>query len=126
MKATLTTSLLAAALLATTGPALAETTRDCILEGTVYKTERGGEEQMQVKFHSMEKYDEDARCRNRKGEKMEFKLPEDTRLQDAPSSWKRIVPGSGRAIQARRRGYPPRVCFPQRPFATSRRQPQTA
>ena len=85
MKATLTTSLLAAALLAATGPALAETTKDCMLEGTVYKTERGGEEQMQVKFHSMEKYDEDARCRNRKGEKMEFKLPEDTRLQDAPS-----------------------------------------
>ncbi len=85
MRATLTTSLLAAALLAATGPALAETTKDCMLEGTVYKTERGGEEQMQVKFHSMEKYDEDARCRNRKGEKMEFKLPEDTRLKDAPS-----------------------------------------
>ena len=84
MKTQFTTSLLAATLLAVTAPALAESDRDCMLEGTVYKTERGGEEQMQVKFHSIERYDEDARCRTRRGEKMEFKLPQDTRLQEAP------------------------------------------
>lgn len=63
----------------------AEPTRDCMLEGTVYKSERGGEEQTEVKFHSARKYDADSKCRVRKGEKMEFKLPEDTRLQEAPS-----------------------------------------
>lgn len=63
----------------------AETTKDCMLEGTVYKSEQGGEEQTKVKFHSAKKYDTDSNCRVRKGEKMEFKLPEDTRLQEAPS-----------------------------------------
>ncbi len=84
MRATLTTSLLAAALLAATGPALAETTKDCMLEGTVYKTERGGEESTKVKFHSVSKYDEDAKCRVRRNEKMQFKLPDDPRLKEAP------------------------------------------
>ena len=63
----------------------AESTKDCMLEGTVYKSEHGGEEQTKVKFHSAKKYDADSNCRVRKGEKMEFKLPEDTRLKEAPS-----------------------------------------
>ena len=55
--------------------------KDCLLEGTVYKS---GQEDT-VKFHSAKKYNEDSKCRVRRGEKMEFKLPEDTRLQEAPS-----------------------------------------
>ncbi len=78
-----TASLLALSL--TAAATLAEPGRDCMLEGTVYKTERGGEEQTTVKFHSAKRFDADSNCRVRKGEKMEFKLPEDTRLKDAPS-----------------------------------------
>jgi len=73
------------ALLGAAATVQAEPERDCMLEGTVYKSERGGEEQLNVKFHSAKKYDEDANCRVRRGEKLEFKLPEDTRLQNAPS-----------------------------------------
>ena len=69
------------ALLAATGFAQAQTEKDCLLEGTVYKS---GEEQTGVTFHSAKRYDEDAKCRVRRGEKMEFKLPADPRLQDAP------------------------------------------
>ena len=61
----------------------AETTRDCLLEGTVQKSPNAEEGDVNVKFHSVSKYDEDARCRVRRGEKMEFKLPEDPRLKDA-------------------------------------------
>lgn len=77
----------ASALALTLGTAavLAEPAKDCMLEGTVYKTERGGEEETKVKFHSATRYDENSNCRVRRGDKMEFKLPEDTRLQDAPS-----------------------------------------
>ncbi|AQA17548.1 hypothetical protein BST95_04180 [Halioglobus japonicus] len=69
------------ALLITPCLALAESNKDCLLEGTVYES---GDSQS-VKFHSAKKYDEDANCRVRRGEKMEFKLPEDTRLKEAPS-----------------------------------------
>lgn len=58
--------------------------KDCLLEGTVYKDQRGGEESTQVKFHSVSKYDAEAKCRVRRNEKMQFKLPDDPRLQDAP------------------------------------------
>ncbi|QFU77469.1 hypothetical protein EY643_18330 [Halioglobus maricola] len=74
-------ALSTAALLATSGLAMAETRKDCLLEGTVYESGEG----QSVKFHSAKKYDEDANCRVRRGEKMEFKLPEDTRLKEAPS-----------------------------------------
>jgi len=63
--------------------ALADTTRDCMLEGTVQKGSAADGQQVNVKFHSAEKYDADANCRVRKGEKMEFKMPADPRLQDA-------------------------------------------
>jgi hypothetical protein len=66
-----------------TSLALADTTRDCMLEGTVQKGSAGNGEQVNVKFHSAEKYDADANCRVRKGEKMEFKMPADPRLKDA-------------------------------------------
>lgn len=75
-------SLSTAALLAVPGLALAEPEKDCLLEGTVYKS---GEDQTSVKFHSAKRYEKDSNCRVRKGEKMEFKLPEDPRLEQAPS-----------------------------------------
>ena len=75
-------SLSTAALLAVPGLALAEPEKDCLLEGTVYKS---GEDQTRVKFHSAKRYEKDSNCRVRKGEKMEFKLPEDPRLERAPS-----------------------------------------
>lgn len=81
----LTGLLSAMALMGAAAAIQAEPSKDCMLEGTVYKSERGGEQQLNVKFHSAEKYDEDANCRVRRGEKLEFKLPEDTRLKQAPS-----------------------------------------
>ena len=69
---------------ATAASVQADSNKDCLLEGTVYKSERGGEESTRVKFHSMSKYDAEAKCRVRRNEKMQFKLPDDPRLQDAP------------------------------------------
>ncbi|MEM1112665.1 MAG: hypothetical protein AAGI11_12215 [Pseudomonadota bacterium] len=65
--------------------AQAETTKDCMLKGTVQRSGEGTEERVGVKFHSMERYDTEANCRQRRGEKMQFKLPSDPRLQDAPA-----------------------------------------
>ncbi len=63
--------------------AMAETTRDCMLEGTVQKGRSGGEQEVSVKINSVGKYDQDSNCRVRPGQKMEFKLPADTRVQEA-------------------------------------------
>ncbi len=57
--------------------------KDCLLEGTVHKSGSASDQGMNVKFHSVSKYDEDANCRVRRGEKMEFKLPPDPRLEEA-------------------------------------------
>ena len=76
-------AIFATAVVAAPGLAMAEPSKDCLLEGTVYKS--GQDQQTGVKFHSAKKYDEDANCRVRRGEKMEFKLPEDPRLKEAPS-----------------------------------------
>lgn len=73
----------AAALLAVAMSAQAQ--KDCLLEGTVQKGGSADGEQTAVKFHSMEKYDANANCRTRRGEKMEFKLPADPRLEEAPA-----------------------------------------
>jgi len=73
----------AAALL--TVATVAQAQKDCLLEGTVQKGGSAGGEQVAVKFHSMDKYDENANCRTRRGEKMEFKLPADPRLKEAPA-----------------------------------------
>ena len=72
------------ALASGTSIAMADTTRDCMLEGTVQKDSNSASEQnVSVKFHSVEKYDQDANCRVRRGQKMEFQLPDDPRLKDA-------------------------------------------
>jgi hypothetical protein len=74
----------AAALLLAAAGLQAEPAKDCLLEGTVHRSTSGGEDSLQVKFHSMKQYEPGARCRNRRNEKVEFKLPDDPRLQDAP------------------------------------------
>ena len=72
----------AAVLLAVAAAAQAQ--KDCLLEGTVQKGSSTDSDQVAVKFHSMEKYNQDADCSRRRGEKMEFKLPADPRLKEAP------------------------------------------
>jgi len=64
----------------------ADSNKDCMLEGTVQKSSGDTAEQnVSVKFHSVEKYDQDANCRVRRGQKMEFQLPDDPRLNEADS-----------------------------------------
>jgi hypothetical protein len=72
--------------LAATGSIADNVPRDCMLEGTVQKPQGTGDtgQEVNVKFHSVSKYDQDSNCRVRRGEKMEFKLPADPRLKDAP------------------------------------------
>ena len=72
-----------ATLVGTSPLALAE--KDCLLEGTVEKSGSGAEQSTMVKIHSVKKYDDASRCRVRRGEKLEFKLPSDDRLESAPS-----------------------------------------
>ncbi|MBP6683245.1 MAG: hypothetical protein KA159_08000 [Halioglobus sp.] len=64
--------------------AMAETSRDCLLEGTVEKGGNSDPQAVSVKINSIAKYDQDSACRVRPGRKMEFKLPADPRVQDAP------------------------------------------
>lgn len=58
--------------------------KDCLLKGTV---ERSGAEasDTQVRIHSISRYDEESRCRVRRGQKLEFKLPQDSRVETAPT-----------------------------------------
>lgn len=65
--------------------AMAEGEKDCLLQGTVQHVERGGQETTMVKIDQISKYDEGSRCKVRQGQKLEFKLPADSRLQEAPS-----------------------------------------
>ncbi|CAA0125531.1 Uncharacterised protein [Halioglobus japonicus] len=65
--------------------ALAGSEKDCLLEGTVQHDEQAGENNTSVKIHSISQYDSESRCKVRSNQKMEFKLPQDTRLQNAPS-----------------------------------------
>jgi len=65
--------------------ALAESEKDCLLEGTVLHGDQAGQDTTMVKIHSISQYDEQSRCNVRRSQKMEFKLPPDSRLKDAPS-----------------------------------------
>lgn len=65
--------------------AIAGNERDCLLQGTVQHGEQAGETATKVKINSISQYDEDTRCNVRRNQKMEFKLPQDTRVKDAPS-----------------------------------------
>ena len=77
------TLIASAALSLLAGAAVADGSKDCMLEGTVHKDSDAAQQGVNVKFHSVSKYDEDANCRVRRGEKMEFKLPPDPRVQEA-------------------------------------------
>ncbi len=77
--------LSALALATCAGLAQADGDRDCMLEGTVHKSGDGSASDTQVTFRSAKKYDADANCRVRRGEKLQFQLPQDPRLEDAPS-----------------------------------------
>ncbi len=65
--------------------AIAEGERDCLLQGTVQHIEQAGQDTTMVKIDSITKYDDESRCNVRRGQKLEFKLPPDSRLQDATS-----------------------------------------
>ncbi len=68
------------------GPlAMAAGEKDCLLQGTVQHGEQAGQETTMVQIHSISQYDDGSRCNMQRGQKMEFKLPQDPRLQDAPS-----------------------------------------
>ena len=77
-------AILAATMLKVT-PAMAESERDCLLKGTVEKVDDGSSSRTEVKFHSIGQYEEDSKCRVRRDRKLEFKLPDDPRLKDAPN-----------------------------------------
>jgi hypothetical protein len=62
----------------------AENGRDCMLEGTVLKDDQAANDSARIKIHSVSRYDGDSNCRVRRDEKLEFKLPADTRVQQAP------------------------------------------
>ena len=65
--------------------ALADGEKDCLLKGTVNHGNQSGQDATTVKINSISKYDETSRCNVRRDQKMEFKLPQDTRLNQAPS-----------------------------------------
>ena len=65
--------------------AVAEGEKDCLLQGTVQHGKQAGQESTMVKIDSISKYDEESRCNVRRGQKLEFKLPQDNRLQEVPS-----------------------------------------
>ena len=73
-------SLLLTTLLVQAAPAA----RDCMLEGTVQQGDEPSADAATVKFHSVSRYNGDSNCRVRRNEKLEFKLPADPRVQQAP------------------------------------------
>jgi hypothetical protein len=74
-------TIAASFLLAVCTGATAGGEKDCLLQGTVH---RGDQDATMVKIHSVRKYDDESRCKVRRGEKLEFKLPPDTRVKAAP------------------------------------------
>jgi hypothetical protein len=65
--------------------AMADSEKDCLLQGTVQHSKQAGQDTTMVKIDSISKYDEESHCKVRPGQKLEFKLPPDTRLQEVPS-----------------------------------------
>ncbi|MDZ7785140.1 MAG: hypothetical protein U5K56_20055 [Halioglobus sp.] len=77
--------LTAAAVIVAVPAALADSDRDCLLKGTVVHGDGAGLDNTTVKIHSVRPYEDDARCRELQQPKMRFKLPADSRLEEAPS-----------------------------------------
>ncbi len=82
MKIKMLCTAVVAGLVGFSGIALAETTRDCVLEGTV-KDRSAGDDRVYVAFHSARPATDDADCNIRKREKLQFKQPVGTSLQSA-------------------------------------------
>ena len=82
MKIKLLSIIATAGLVGFQGLAMAETTRDCVLEGTV-KNRSVGDDRVYVAFHSARPATENADCTIRKREKLQFKQPVGTSLQSA-------------------------------------------
>ena len=82
---TITYAFAIAALVATGSAAQAAGEKDCLLEGKVVHQQSDAEKATMVQIHSVSRYDEASRCSVRRNQKVEFKLPKDTRLNDAPS-----------------------------------------
>ena len=61
-------ALALSAALAATPVAFAETEKDCLLKGTVQHGEQAGQGTT-VKIHSVSQYDEETRCRVRRGQR---------------------------------------------------------
>ena len=71
--------------LLTAGPVALAGEKDCLLKGTVEHGAGAAAGSTQVNIHSVSRYDEDSRCSVRRGQKMEFKLPQDSRVREAPT-----------------------------------------
>jgi hypothetical protein len=84
MNALLKTMIIPALILASP-LVIADSEKDCLLEGTVVQSAPGGQDATSVKITSIRKYDAESRCNVKRGQKMEFKLPPDSRLKEAPS-----------------------------------------
>ena len=65
--------------------AVAAGERDCLLKGTVQHGAGAAEGTTRVKIHSISQFNEESRCSVNRGQKMEFKLPQDPRLKAAPA-----------------------------------------
>jgi hypothetical protein len=79
----ISSTIILAAMLLTTPLAMAGE-KDCLLKGTVQRSDKTGQEVTTVKIHSVKKYADESNCRVRRGEKLEFKLPGADRLDSAP------------------------------------------
>jgi hypothetical protein len=77
--------LIVALVLSSGSLALADSEKDCLLRGTVMHDDQTGQDATTVKIHSISKYDAESRCNVRRNQKLEFKLPPDPRLKEAPS-----------------------------------------
>lgn len=84
MKTMTQTLAVAAALVLSPMAVQADAEKDCLLQGTLNKDPGASAASMEVTFHSIKRYDNDANCRMRRGEKLQFKMPKDTRLEQAP------------------------------------------
>ena len=62
--------------------AQAEVERDCVLEGTVKKSS-GDSDKVYVAFHSAKPAEKGANCRIKRNEKLHFKQPTSTGINDA-------------------------------------------
>jgi hypothetical protein len=80
----LSRSMLISLLICASPLVIADSAKDCLLEGTVQHGEQAGQDTTTVKIHSISQYDEQSRCSVRRDQKMEFKLPPDPRVKDAP------------------------------------------